>query len=124
MVNSDKSLTIISEKSSVGTRTQGSSFHLDSCFFLVIPESICKWFTLEWENKAVGEPRCGVPPPLRVMPVTMTVIFIPEERTAAGTQQVEMASRTRNHKLERTQREILWWCGKDQKPKLPRESGV
>lgn len=80
-------------------------------------------FALEWENKAVAEPGCGVPPLLRVMPVTMTVIFILEERTAAGTQ-VEMASRTRNHKLERTQREILWRCGKDQKPKLPRESRV
>lgn len=81
-------------------------------------------FALEWENKAEGAPKCGVPPPLRVMPVTMTVIFILEERSAAGTEQVEMASRTRNHKLERTQRERLWKYGKDQKPKLPRESSV
>lgn len=62
---------------------------------------------LLWNGRTrqLGELRGRVPPPLRVKPVTRTVVFILEDRTAAGSMQVETASRTRNHKPDRTQRE-------------------
>ena len=55
-----------------------------------------------------------------------SLIFILEDRTAAGTKWVGMASRTRNKQPDRTQRGLLMemLAVKDQKPKLPRESRV
>lgn len=96
-------------------------------FILIVFSHTRKYLQMyvPWKIKASRWAQGGSPS-LKVKPVTMTPIFIPEERTAAGTKRVEVASGTRNHKPDKTQREMLMemLAVKDQKPKLPGESRV